>query len=529
VDLRAGLGRDPETLSVSLNSPGVIYRDLLIVGSTVSEDLPSAPGDIRAYDARTGKIRWTFHTIPRPGEYGYDTWPKDAWKWTGGANAWAGLAVDERRGLVFAPTGSAAFDFYGANRAGDNLFANCLITLKADTGERVWHFQGVRHDVWDRDFPSAPRLVTVRRDGRMVDAVAQTTKSGFVYLFERETGKPLFPIEYRKVPVDGVDGEVLAGAQPLPTLPPPFARQRFTEDLARTPEILERLRGYRNGGQFEPPSREGTIVFPGFDGGAEWGGPAFDEQTGMLYVNANEMAWVLRLIDRPKTGLRTTSRALYLQHCASCHGKEREGAGEFPALRNRFGEAQVAAVVRKGTGRMPSFAGLPAPTVKAIARYAATGVDGPAEGGKAPWPELKYTLDKYTKFLDADGYPAVKPPWGTLSAIDLNRGTIAWQVPLGEYPELAAKGMRNTGSENYGGPVLSKRGLLFIGATNYDRKFRAFDPRNGKLLWETTLPAAGNATPVVYEADGHEYVAIAAGGGKWGAPSGGSYVAFRVE
>ena len=312
VDLRESLGRDPKTQSISATSPGVVYKDLLILGSIVSEDLPASPGHIRAYDARTGKVRWTFHTIPYPGEFGYSTWPKDAWKYIGGVNCWAGMSVDEKRGLVFVPTGSASFDFYGANRVGDDLFANCLIVLKAETGERVWHFQAVRHDLWDRDFPAPPSLVTVKRDGRLVDAVAQITKSGYVFVFERETGRPLFPIEYRKALASDVDGEVTAEMQPFPLRPPPFARQFFTEDIVtnRTPEarkaVLERLRNLRNQGQFTPPSLEGTVIFPGFDGGGEWGGAAFDPETGLLYVNSNEMAWVLRLVERPKAKGKST-------------------------------------------------------------------------------------------------------------------------------------------------------------------------------------------------------------------------------
>jgi quinoprotein glucose dehydrogenase len=266
----------------------------MIMGSTVPEDLPAAPGDIRAYDVRTGKMRWIFHTIPHPGEAGYNTWPKDAWKYTGGANAWGGISVDTKRGLAFAATGSPAFDFYGLDRLGDNLFSDCVIALSAQTGKRVWYFQGVRHDLWDRDFPAAQALVTVKRNVRMLDAIAQITKSGFVFVFERATGKPLFPIEYRKVPASDVDGEKAAPTQPFPLLPAPFARQVLTEDLItnRTSEahqaVLPQLRKLRYGGQFIPPSIQGTVFFPGSNGGGEWGGPAFDPDTGLLYVNSRE-------------------------------------------------------------------------------------------------------------------------------------------------------------------------------------------------------------------------------------------------
>ncbi|HVN82434.1 MAG TPA: PQQ-binding-like beta-propeller repeat protein [Terriglobia bacterium] len=540
VDVRQGLGRDPQTLSVSVTSPGVVYRDLLILGSIVSEDLPAAPGDIRAYDVRTGKIRWTFHTIPHPGEYGYETWPKDAWKFIGGANNWCGMSLDEKRGLVLVPTGSAAFDFYGANRIGDNLFANCLIALKAQTGERVWHFQGVRHDTWDRDFPAPPCLVTVKREGRLIDAVTQITKSGFVFVFDRETGAPLFPIEYRKVPASDVDGEVLAETQPFPLKPPPFARQEFKKDMIfnRTPEahraVLEQFTKVRSGGQFTPPSLQGTVVFPGFDGGGEWGGPAFDPETGLLYVNSNEMAWILRLVKRPEVKGRTSGRDLYMANCANCHRSDLKGSPpEFPSLikvGDKYTEDEISTVISKGAGRMSSFAHLEDAAIQAIVSYLVSGKDSGilvGSGGGLPHP-LQYTHDGYNKFLDPNGYPAVEPPWGTLNAISLDTGDIVWKIPFGEYPELAEKGWHDTGSENYGGPLVTAGGLLFIGATDRDRKFHAYDKASGKLLWESLLPAGGNATPATYEVGGRQYVVIAAGGGKSEAPSGGTYVAFAL-
>lgn len=539
IDLRRNLGRDPAAITVSATSPGIVYRDLLILGSIVSESLPSAPGHIRAYDVRTGRLRWVFRTIPHPGEFGYDTWPPDAWRYSGGANNWAGMSLDEKRGLVFVPTGSAAFDFYGANRHGDNLFANCLIALDAATGKRVWHFQFVRHDVWDRDLPAPPSLVTLRRGGRSIDAVAQITKSGHVFVFERETGRPLFPIEYRSVPASSIEGERLAATQPFPLKPPPFARQLFTPEMVtrRTPEarkaVLERLGKLRNGGQFTPPSLEGTVIFPGFDGGGEWGGAAFDPQTGLLYVNSNEMPWILRLVERRPASKRSGGRALYLEHCASCHRADLRGSPpEFPSLTGigkKYSESEIAAIIRSGAGRMPGAPHLRSDAILAITTYVTRGKDVAAGASSPRSPiDLAYTHDGYNKFLDPGGYPAIEPPWGTLNAIDLNTGEIVWKIPFGEFPELAAKGMRDTGCENYGGPVVTAGGLLFIGATNHDRKFRAFDKANGKLLWETTLPAAGNATPAIYEVDGRQFVVIAAGGGKWGLPSGGTYVAFSL-
>jgi quinoprotein glucose dehydrogenase len=542
IDLRKGLRAGADALTVRATSPGVVYKDLLIQGTLVSEDLPAAPGHIRAFDVRTGKVRWTFRTIPEPGEVGYETWPKDAWQRIGGANSWAGLTLDEQSGLVFVPTGSASFDFYGANRIGDNLFANCLLALNAETGERVWHFQFVRHDVWDRDLPSAPTLVHVQRNGKRVDAVAQITKSGFVWVFERATGKPLFPYEQVEVPASDVDGEKLATMQVLPLKPAPFARQRLTEEMLteRTPEahqaVLERFRKLRNGGQFTPPSLQGTIVFPGFDGGGEWGGAAFDPETGLFYVNANEMAWILRLVPRKSREGIPTATAAYRQHCSGCHRLDRMGTPpEFPALvdiHQKRTREEVLTTIRKGAGRMPGFAHLGDATVEAIAHFIMTGEDMPIGGAEHQTtpgpPPLKYGMDGYNKFLDPDGYPAVSPPWGTLNAIQLNTGEYAWKIPFGEIPSLVAKGMTGTGSENYGGGVVTGGGLLFIGATNFDRKFRAFDKRTGKVLWETTLPAAGNATPAVYQVNGRQYVVIAAGGGK-APPSGGSYMAFALK
>lgn len=537
IDLRQGFReRDPRTLNVGVNTPGVFYGDLLILGSIVPEGLPSAPGDIRAFDVHTGRQKWAFHTIPHPGELGYDTWPKDAWKYSGGANAWSGLALDEKRGLVFAATGSAAFDFYGANRHGDNLFANTILCLRAATGERVWHFQGVKHDVWDRDFPAPPALITITRDGRPRDVVAQIAKNGRTYVLDRETGEPVFPMEDVKAPPSDVPGERLSPTQRLPILPPPFTRQRFTEDLitTRTPEAAKAVReqwlSLRKRGEFDPPSTQGTILFPGMDGGGEWGGVAYDRKSGLLYVNANEMAWRVKLAERDlPDGGTVTGKALYQRYCESCHRADLKGnPPEFPSLvgiGDRRNIDEVSAIVSEGGGRMPAYSELHAAVRRAIVEYIVSGTSV-AVSADSPSPyDVRYTLDGYIRFLDPDGFPAITPPWGTLTAIDMNKAAIRWQVPLGEIP---GSGLKNTGSENYGGPVVTASGLLFIGATNYDKKFRAFDAATGKVLWETTLPAAGNATPAVYEVNGRQYVVIAAGGGKWGAPSGGSYVAFAL-
>ncbi len=538
INLNEGLGREAESNSIALTTPGVVYEDLLIVGGREPETLPAPPGDIRAFDIRTGKMRWSFHTIPHEGEFGAESWPKDAWKHSGAANNWPGMTVDVRRGIVYVPTGSAAFDFYGGDRMGDNLFANCLLALNAKTGERIWHFQGVKHDIWDRDFPSPPVLLTVKRDGKEVDAVAQTSKQGFVYLFDRTNGHPLFPLESRKYPASDVPGEVAAAEQSLPTKPAPFARQALTEDLLtnRTPEIhqwaLQEFRAFRSAGQFVPFTvGKDTVVFPGFDGGAEWGGQAVDPESGIIYVNANDVAWTGALAEN--TGAQTGGQRVYLSQCSICHRDNRAGAPpDTPSLLNvgdRRSRKEIADTIQKGKGRMPGFSGLKEDERSALIDYLLGGEGKEmASSGPEP-PAMRYRFTGYHRFLDPDGYPAVAPPWGTLNAINLNTGEYAWKIPFGEYPALAAQGLHNTGSENYGGPVVTAGGLVFIGATSFDKKFHVFDKATGELLWETTLPFAGNGTPATYEINGKQYVVIAAGGGRpFGTVTGGVYVAFSL-
>ncbi len=548
VDLSEGLGRDVRGLAIQANTPGVIFRNLIIMGMRVGEGpAPAAPGHIRAYDVRTGKLVWRFNTIPQPGEPGYETWPADAWQRTGGVNAWAGMTVDEERGLLFCPIGSATFDFWGGDRVGNNLYADCLLVLDAATGKHVWHFQFTHHDLWDRDPPAPPNLVTIHRDGREIPAVAQITKSGHVWVFQRETGEPLFPVEEVIVPSSDLAGEVASRTQPLPLKPAAFTRQLFTaeEITNRTPEahraVLERFSRLRAHTKFAPPSREGTIIFPGYDGGAEWGGAAVDPK-GILYVNENEMAWVLSMIETG--GGASLGQQVFLQNCTGCHGADRKGnaAANIPSLvdiKQRLNRAQILEVITKGRAVMPAWGFLSDQHRTAVVDYLTGEVEPSAPEQHGGWvtyqPDLQkstfapppYTHTGYNRFLDPDGYPAVKPPWGTLNAIDLNTGEYLWRVTLGEYPELMARGLAPTGTENYGGPLVTAGGLVFIGASK-DGMFRAFDQRTGRELWRMKLPAGGYASPATYEVDGRQYVVIACGGGKMGTKSGDAYVAFAL-
>ncbi len=544
IDLRKGLRGDYLSQSIALTSPGIVYQDLIIVGGRNPETYPSPPGDIRAFDVRTGSLRWSFHTIPHPGEFGYDTWPPNAWKTAGAANNWAGMALDEQRGIVYAPTGSAVFDFYGADRVGDDLFADTLLALDAKTGKRLWHFQGVHHDIWDRDFPSPPALLSVKRNGHCVDAVAQITKQGFLYLFDRASGKPLFPIEERPYPASDVPGEVASRTQPSPAVPAPFTRQMLTPDLltTRTPEAHEKavkeFATFRSGGQFVPIGlNQETVVFPCFLGGAEWGGPAVDRTRAVIYVNANEAACVLGLTENKPTG--STGERIYHNQCSLCHGKDLTGSPPvYPSLVDvgkRLSPQQIEAKIAQGGGRMPSFPNLRDAHLQALIQFLTkqATAPGPDQGAiyssAADGATMKYEVTGSRDFVDAEGYPAITPPWGTLNAIDLNTGRYLWKIPLGEYPELAAKGMTNTGSENYGGPIVTAGNLLFIGATAYDKKIRAFDSKTGKLLWESVLPFAGTATPATYMAGGKQYVVIASGGSHFvKRPLGSVYVAFTL-
>ncbi|MBC3787207.1 outer membrane protein assembly factor BamB family protein [Spirosoma utsteinense] len=544
-DLHDGLGGQAKDKFIISNTPGTLFEDLIVMPVRVSEGPDAAPGYIRAFNVRTGKLVWTFRTIPNPGELGYETWPKEAHKNTdvGAANNWAGMAVDRPRGIIYVPTGSAAYDFYGGNRKGQNLFANCLLALDARTGKRLWHFQAVHHDIWDRDFPAPPNLITVTHNGKKIDAVAQITKSGHVYTFDRVTGKPLFPIREVPVPKSDIPGESSWPTQPVPQKPAAFARQAMTEaDI--NPYSTDRdslLATFRKIGKrfYEPISKRGSLLFPGCDGGGEWGGAAADPD-GILYVNANDIPWIFTMVDAPKDdelAHLSPGQRLYTQNCISCHGPERKGNARsgYPSLANisqRRDRPYVSQIISNGKGMMPGFTALSAEQKQALIAFLFN--DEKQEvASSSPYPSktkepyLPYKVTGYNKFQDSKGLSAVAPPWGTLNAIDLNTGEYLWKIPLGEDPEMAAKGIRHTGTENYGGPVVTASGLLFIAATK-DEKFRAFDKKTGKLLWETTLPAAGFATPATYQVGGKQYVVIACGGVKLGTKKGNQYVAFAL-
>ncbi|MGH2642641.1 MAG: pyrroloquinoline quinone-dependent dehydrogenase, partial [Chitinophagaceae bacterium] len=558
VNLHKGLGRDVHKLYVTATSPGIIYKDLLIMGTRVAETNPAAPGDIRAYDVHTGKIKWIFHTIPHRGEVGYDTWQdKDAWKYTGSANCWAGMSLDSKRGVVYVPLGSATFDFYGGLRKGEDLFADCLVALNASSGKLVWYYQTIHHDLWDRDLPAPPNLVTINHDGKKVDAVAQITKTGYVFVLNRDNGKPLFPVNEVPVPDSpALPGEQPWPTQPVPELPKPFMEQQFTESdinnlvpdssQEKVREILAQLEPETN--MFLPPSEKGTVIFPGFDGGGEWGGAAYDPATGLLYVNANQVPWSLTMVKavtenkklHQKITIAQYGKSVYINHCMACHGKNRGGNGDYPSLKNigkKYTQAQILQIINNGRRMMPAFKQVSDEDKKALLTfllnlkdedkpfhpYNAKGLVDKDENQTL----MPYTMTGYNKFRTPEGYPANKPPWGTLTAIDLNTGKTKWQIPLGEYPELVKKGIPITGTENYGGPIITAGGLLFIAAT-LDQKIRAFNKRTGKLLWEASLPAAGFATPSTYEVNGKQYLVIACGGGKLDTQSGDAYVAFAL-
>ncbi|HMB62028.1 MAG TPA: pyrroloquinoline quinone-dependent dehydrogenase [Eudoraea sp.] len=546
VDLRTGMPETARNKFVISNTPGTIYKDLIVMPLRLSEG-PGAPaGDIMAFNVITGAVEWVFHTIPEREEEGSETWGQKAIRESevvGAANNWAGMAVDEEAGIIYVPTGSAAPDFYGGFRKGQNLYANCLLALDANTGKKIWHFQLTHHDLWDRDPPAPPNLITVERQGRKIPAVAQVTKQGFVYVLDRRTGNPLFEIEEIPVPASTLDGEEAWETQPFPVKPRPFARQSvdLTEDdispyAENRDELLELFRA-SDKRIYAPPGLEPAILFPGYDGAAEWGGASADPAKGILYVNSNEMPWMLQMRVADKSiGDLPMGQGIYHKYCTTCHQADRNGleSSGFPSLVDlqlRKEKAEVRSIIREGKGMMTGFPDIPEPEIEALLRYlfeqeAQHSVA--EEGPKSVTEQVPYIHTGYNKFLDSNGLPGIAPPWGTLHAIDLNSGEYLWTIPFGETPELLEKGIRGTGTENYGGAVITENGLLFIGATR-DGYFRAFDRFTGRLLWEYKLPAAAFATPAMYQVNGKQYIAIACGGEKLGTEKGNQIIALALE
>lgn len=553
VDLHEGLSInfDASQLFISATSPGIIYKNTLVMGCTVSEGGDAAPGYVRGFDVITGKLKWTFHTIPLPGEPGYETWPKDTYKKLGAANNWSGLSLDEKRGAVYFGTGSPGSDYYGGIREGVNLFADCILSLDAETGKMNWYFQTIHHDLWDRDIPCPPNLVTLKHDGKMIDAVEQSTKDGLVFVLDRDKGTSLFPVEERAVPTKGLPGEHPWPTQQYPVKPKPFDNQAFSDtDItnispASHAYIKSIFDSTRHSNKFETPSINGTVL-SGYSGGAEWGGNAIDPD-GILYQNANHAPWILKMISREdqlkEIAKLKDGQGLYIVNCASCHGAGKKGNGkEIPSLvhiESRLKRDAISRILQTGQNRMPSFQNMQEQQKNAIidfllnikrAQNTATSehadkISASAKNKDFPY-EPAYLTSHWDKLVDQDGYPAIKPPWGTLNAIDLNTGDYLWRVPLGEFAELTKRGISITGTESYGGPLATAGGLIFIAGTR-DERIRAFDKKTGMVVWEYQLPAGGFATPITYRIDGRQYIVIADGGGR-GLKAGGSYIAFAL-
>ena len=574
IDLRAGLGRPVnEIYAIQPRMAGEVYRDLIIVGSVTGEQYLAPPGDVRAYNVMTGKQVWDFHTIPHPGEVGYSTWPKGFWKYAGGGDVWGDFSIDEKRGIVYLPTGGPKYELYGGDRKGINLFSDALVALNAETGKYLWSFQAVHHDVWDYDMVSAPQLVTVEHDGKKVDAVATAGKTCFLYVLDRVTGRPLWPIVEKPVPQSQVPGESTWPTQPFPTEPPPFCAQQFTaadinpymptdQRKQMTNEIADDL----NGPIFTSPETQETVEMPGNQGGSNWGMSASNPDTGMVYqLSVNAPALLKMSLQSPyanqaagaepgaqDTAGETPGHIQYQQHCAACHGQNRLGNGAIPSLVNitkRLSPDAIAAKIQNGSGQMPAFESLTQLQIGEIISY----LDNPATGGRSigmelgrpggpdssaipvqlggdvvawggapagqaanphtgedtnpygvmngpPYPQGLANAPKQRYFTDWSVHFGLGgPPWNTLTAYNLNEGTIQWQVSVGTSPGLTRKQI---------GAVVTASGLVFLATT--DAKVRAYDADNGKILWTASLPAGSYGIPAIYEWKGREYLVVSA-------------------
>ena len=547
VNLNERMRDDPAKISVTLSTPGRIFKNLIIIGARTPDSYGAPPGYIRAYNCKTGKQEWTFHTIPHPGEIGYETWPPDAYKYAGGVNCWAGLSIDEQRGMVFLALGSPSYDYYGSDRKGENLFGNCVLALDAATGQYKWHFQTVHHDLWDYDLPAPPNLVTIKKDGKQVDAVAQVTKQGFVFLLDRDTGEPIYPVEERKVPTSNMPREEAWPTQPFPVKPKPFVKQFMTEDDLNHysdedhKAILEQFRSVRYEGLFTPPDLKGTLSLPATRGGANWGGAAYDPATTHLYIRGNNLPEIITIADLDKhfaardNSVFETGRVAYLRHCSACHGAEKKGVPPtFPGLltiKDKMGEKEALEKIRMGGGSMPGYKGvLTADEEQAIVAFLydkkGEQVRQAAEAKTEDTNVVRYgNITGYRTWSGPGGNPAMKGPWGTLNALNLSTGEYEWQIPLGNDTKLQEEGGPITGLLGRSGPMVTAGGLVFISGAE-DKKLWAFDKRTGKMVWETELPAANNANVCSFYANGKQYIALSVGGTKEN-PSG-SVMAFKL-
>jgi len=573
VDLRVGIdGREPSTIgNIQSNTPGEVFENLIIVGSATGEGYMSPPGDIRAYDVRDGKLIWTFHTVPRPGEFGYDTWPKDAWKYVGGNNNWGEMTIDARRGIAYIPLGSPTYDFYGADRPGANLFGTSIVALDARTGKRRWHFQLVHHDLWDMDPSAAPQLTTIRHNGRNRDVVVVTSKTTWLYVFDRETGEPIWPIEERPVPRSEMPGEESWRTQPYPTNPPPHSRQSFTvDDISpylspeETATFKNRLAAANNQGLFTPISLNDTVHVPTSNGGVLFGGAA-SEPNGAVYVVAHDNPGILRLlrpgenVGRGNAPAPPPGQLVYQQNCQTCHGADRLGADSAgPALLEngspRFDAAAIRAVVGAGKGRMPAQPHLTTSDVDNLVTFltVAPGGGRGARGGVAPGagapPELvvgsgsvappqaggargrgatrypdgvpqteQYVINEYNTVGNR-----IKPPYTSIVKYDLNQPAIKWRIGFGDDPALAARGITGTGvAATLNGIIVTQAGIVF--GAGRDNQIRAWDSGTGRQLWSARFGGNFVGSPVMYEMDGRQYLLVpaagTAGGGRGAVPA----------